>query len=183
MKVATLTKMTVADLDRLPDDGTRYELIDGELFVTPSPIRRHQRAHMRLVQKLGPFVEEHDLGELYSAPFDVHISLPSKADTRVEPDILFISKGRLHIVQDWVYGAPDFVIEILSESTARADLYDKRDFYQAAGVEEYWIVDPGERCLIVHRFTEGARKVLREDDVLRRPLFPGFELRAAYIFQ
>ena len=184
MKVASPLKMTLADLDRLPDDGNRYELIDGELFVTASPFKVHQRSAKRLFRELDRFVDEHDLGEVYFAPFDVYLPIPGAAGaTRVQPDILFVSKARMHIVTDWVRGAPDLVVEVLSESTARADLFDKRDAYRAAGVPEYWIVDPQQKTLTVHRFAaaEGPR-VLSGDEKLTTPLLPGFELPVSYIF-
>lgn len=176
--------MTIADLDRLPDDGNRYELIDGELFVTASPFKPHQRAQIRLSRKLDEFVEEHDLGEVYTAPFDVYLTLPgATGQTRVQPDILVVSKARLHIVPDWVRGAPDLVVEILSESTARVDLYEKRDAYRAAGVPEYWIVNPHNQTVTVYRFqTSDAPLVLSREEALTTPLLPGFELPVAYIF-
>lgn len=185
MKVTTLAKMTIAELDRLPTDGNRYELIDGELFVSPSPFEPHQRAQMRLSRKLDQFAEDHDLGRVYTAPFDVYLSLPgATGDTRVEPDVLFVSKARLHIIQDWVRGAPDLVAEILSESTARADHYEKRDAYRAAGVREYWVVDPPHQTVTVHRFDAGeAPQVLSREQTLTTPLLPGFELPVAYLFR
>lgn len=185
MKVSLPAKMTIEELDRLPEDGNRYELIDGELFVTPSPFEPHQRARMRLSGRLYSFVEEHDSGRVYTAPFDVHLELPrATGQTRVQPDILFISKVRLPIINDWVYGAPDLVVEILSESTAHVDRYEKLDAYRAAGVAEYWIVDPFKRALIVHRFgTSEAPLLLSEAETLSTPLLPGFKLPVAYIFK
>ena len=184
MRVASPAKMTLAELDRLPDDGNRYELIDGELFVTASPFKVHQRAVQRLFRKLDHHVDGHDLGDVYFAPFDVYLTIPGAThETRVQPDILFVSKAREHIVMDWVRGAPDLVVEVLSESTARADLFHKRDAYRAAGVPEYWIVDPQQKTVTVHRFTAPDQPlVLSGDEKLTTPLLPGFELPVSYIF-
>lgn len=184
MRVPSPVKMTIADLDRLPDDGNRYELIDGELFVTASPFEPHQRVQLRFSRKLDEFAEEHDLGRVYTAPFDVYLTLPgATGQTRVQPDILFVSKERLHIIPDWVRGAPDLVVEILSESTARADVFEKRDVYRAAGVTEYWIVNTNDQTVMVYRFrTAQEPLVLSKEDTLTTPLLPGFELPVAYIF-
>lgn len=140
---------------------------------------------MQLSGELNQFVRKHDLGRVYTAPFDVYLTLPgATGETRVQPDILLVSKARLHIVQDWVRGAPDLVVEILSESTARAGLYQKRDAYRAAGVREYWVVDPSQQTATVHRFAAGeAPLVLSGEQTLTTPLLPGFELPVAYIFR
>jgi Uma2 family endonuclease len=184
MKVSTAAKMTIAELDRLPDDGNRYELIDGELFVAPSSFEIHQRIQMRLSRKLDEFADQQDLGRVYTAPFDVYLPLPqATGDTRVQPDILFVSKARSHIVHRWVRGAPDLVVEILSDATARADQYEKRDAYRASGVQEYWVVDPNRQNVTVHRFATGeAPHVLSGDETLTTPLLPGFELSVSFIF-
>ncbi len=176
--------MTIADLERFPDDGNRYELIDGELFVSAAPLKPHQRALKRLFRKLDEFVEENDLGEVYFAPFDVDLTLPgASGDTRVEPDLFFVSKARVNIIQERVQGAPDLVVEILSESTSRVDLYDKRDAYRAAAVKEYWVVNPGDQTVAVYRFATGEpRLVLFPKDTLTTPMLPGFQLSVAYIF-
>jgi len=184
MKVALPTKMTIADLERLPDDGNRYELINGELFVSAAPLMSHQRASKRLFRKLDEYVESHDLGEVYYAPLDVDLTLPgATGDTRVQPDILFVAKARVNIIQERVQGAPDLVVEILSESTARVDLFDKRDAYRAAAVKEYWVVNPGDQTVTVYRFATGEpRLVLSPKDTLTTPVLPGFQLSVAYIF-
>ena len=185
MKVSLPVKMTLEDLDRMPNDGNRYELIDGDLFVTASPFAPHQRVVTRLLLKLGSFVEQKGAGEVFVAPFDVHLTIPrAEGATCVEPDLLFISKARQHIVHRHVHGAPDLVVEVVSESSARADYFDKRDAYRAAGVREYWIVDTFSRGITVHRFetSEPARE-LSENDTLTTPLLPGFELPVGQVFE
>ncbi len=185
MKVNSRAKMTIAELDRLPDDGNRYELIDGELFVSPSPFVIHQRIQLRLSGLLDQFAEKHDLGRVYTAPLDVYLTLPrAKGETRVQPDTLFVSKARSHIIQDWIRGAPDLVVEILSKATARADQNEKRDAYRAAGVQEYWIVDPNRQNVTVHHFATGeAPHVLSGDETLTTRLLPGFEISVSFIFR
>jgi len=129
---------TVDDVRAMPDDGNRYEIIDGELFVTPAPGTRHQRTLGRLYLLLGNYVSRHGLGELYFAPVDVVLGRL----TLVEPDMLFIHRSRSDVITEReVIAAPDLAVEILSPSTARTDRGRKRALYQERGVTEYWIVD------------------------------------------
>lgn len=170
------TRLTYDDLCLLPEDGKRREIIDGELIVTPAPLTPHQRAVIRLGAFLWQFVDNHRLGEVFAAPFDVVFS---QFDV-VEPDLLFISNARSHILTEKnVQGAPDLVIEILSESTARVDRTIKLKLYGKSGVQEYWIIDTyGPAADIYRRSPEGlelaARLSVRDD--LTSPLFPGFRL-------
>jgi Uma2 family endonuclease len=132
-------RLTYEDYCRLPSDGKRYEIIDGELFVTPSPFRPHQRVVTRLTRYLSTFVEENELGEVFVAPFDVVFS---RFDV-VEPDLLYVSKGRLSVLTEKnVQGAPDLVVEVLSPSTAETDRTIKLKLYARYGVQEHWIIDP-----------------------------------------
>ena len=137
------TKLTYEDYKNTPEDE-RYELIDGELIMAAAPKEAHQRVDMRLGWRLGSHVETNELGFVYSAPFDVYLS---ETDV-VQPDLLFISKERAHIITDAnVQGAPDLVIEILSPSTASLDWTRKRELYAKYGVREFWIVAPDARLV------------------------------------
>ena len=135
------------DLLTMPDDGRRYELLEGDLLVSPSPNRRHQR----IVSKLVGFLlrlEEAGKGEVYPAPFDVVFD----RHTVFEPDVLFIRAERLGIVTERnVSGAPDLVVEVLSESTREVDLGRKLHAYGRHGVGEYWVVDPDANTVQVFR--------------------------------
>lgn len=181
MKVS-IARMTIEELHRLPEDGNRYELIDGEVYVSAAPRRKHQRISAELFGLLQPFTKQHGLGEAYHAAFDVFLE-PGK-QTCVQPDILFVARGRLAIVQeDGVHGSPDLVIEITSESTYRTDLTTKGELYRRSGVKEYWIVDPYAQNVLVYRFTESADpRKLGAGDVLTTPLLPGLEIPAAALF-
>ena len=146
---------TYEDYCATPDDQ-RYELLNGELMRLPTPNMAHQRVLGRLGIRLSQFTQEHGLGELFLAPFDVVLS-----DTDVaEPDLLFISRAREHTLTDEnVRGAPDLVIEILSPSTADRDLGYKHDLYGRHGVLEYWVVDPMTKTVAVHRQQDGEREL------------------------
>lgn len=181
MKVS-IPRMTIEEVDRLPDDGNRYELIDGELYVSAAPRTKHQRVLSDLHDFVSPFAKKHKLGLVFPGPTDVYLDPASQ--TRVEPDLLFVARHRLQIVEEkGVYGPPDLVVEILSESTYRADLFDKRDLYRRSGVPEYWIVDPDEGYILLYGFAESSepRKLVRSD-TLATPLLPGLEIPLSSLF-
>jgi Uma2 family endonuclease len=177
-------KLTHADFLLFPDDGKRHELIDGEHYVTASPVRRHQDVLRNLFLELGPVVRDQALGELYFAPLDVILS---DIDV-VEPDLLFVSNDRRGILQDWVRGAPDLVVEVLSPSTRGRDERLKRDLYESKGVEEYWVVDPEAETIKVYRAGDGGYgrpELLVSDrgDAVSSPLFGDLRLSLDAVFR
>jgi Uma2 family endonuclease len=134
-------RWTIDLLETLPDDGNRYECIDGELYVTPPPATVHQWMVSMLLRLLGPYVDESGIGFTFTAPTGVEID----ARTMVEPDVLvsrFPSSNRVKrlLGEDLV-----LAIEILSPTTARRDRGVKHALYTRIGVDEYWIVDIEER--------------------------------------
>ncbi|MFB3920508.1 MAG: Uma2 family endonuclease [Terriglobia bacterium] len=170
------TRLTYEDYCLLPSDGKRYEIIDGELFVTPSPRRPHQKVVSNLVYYLNEFVKKQGSGEVYPAPFDVVFS---RFDV-VEPDILYVSRDRSNVLTEKnVQGAPDLVVEVLSESTAEIDRTTKLKLYARYGVLEYWIVDPEACTAEIYRRSGGGFDLvekLQPSDALTSPLLPGFGL-------
>ena len=180
-----IRKLTYDDYARIPDDGKRHEIIDGELYVTPSPFRPHQGLSIELGSRLHLFVKSHRLGRVYPAAFDVILS---KHDI-VQPDLMFISNERAGIVTERnVQGAPDLVIEILSESTRRFDEGIKLHLYECSGVLEYWMFNTSRKITRVYRQTpEGFRLVAElsaeAGDVLTTPLLPGLEIPLSEIFE
>jgi len=178
-------KLTYEDLLCWPEDGKRHELIDGEHYVTPAPIPRHQIVSIRLSSRIGRVVEEQDLGLLLYAPVDIVFS---EVDV-VEPDLLFIARHRLDIVgETHVHGAPDLLVEILSPSTRRRDEITKRHLYEQNGVREYWVVDPELEAIKVYRlagetYRREAELTVETGDRLSSPLFPGLEIPLAEILK
>jgi Uma2 family endonuclease len=175
------TRLTYEDYCLLPNNGKRYEIIDGELFVTPSPLQRHQLVLANLLYYLTDFVKKHNLGAVYPAPFDVVFS---QYDV-VEPDILYISKARASVVTEKnVQGAPDLVVEVLSESTAKIDRTAKLKLYARYGVAEYWVIDPEVCSAEIYRLVPGGYELASQLDssqALTSPLFPGFALSLAKV--
>jgi Uma2 family endonuclease len=170
------TRLTYDDYCLLPNNGRRYEVIDGELFVTPSPRRAHQNVVTQLSYYLVEFVRREERGRVYVAPFDVVFSLFDV----VEPDILYVSKERASVVTEKnVQGAPDLVVEVLSVTTAEIDRTTKLKLYARYGVLEYWMIDP-EECTaeIYRREARGFERVakLQPSDSLTTPLLPGFSV-------
>lgn len=140
--------LTRADLANVPDDGHRYELIDGILIVSPAPKRRHQRAVARLIAGLLAVCP--DEYETLPAPFEVVLA----DDTVVQPDVLVARQTDL--TEADLPGAPVLAIEVLSPSTRRFDLMLKRSRYEAAGVAHYWVIDPDEPSITVWSLTDGG---------------------------
>ena len=132
------TEWTVEMVRALPDDGNRYEVVGGELFVTPAPSWTHQRAVRELLRILMPYLEEHALGDAIIAPADV---LFGPRDM-VEPDLFVVPLVDGNVPRTWeAVGRLLLAVEVLSPSTKHTDRAEKRDLYQRKGVPEYWIVD------------------------------------------
>ncbi len=172
-------KLTYADYAALPDDGRRYQLVEGELVVTPAPNAWHQRLQLKLAAKLDAFVEQAASGVVLVSPLDVVLD----ERTVVQPDIVFISRKRAAILtRPNVQGAPDVCVEILSPATERLDRVRKFNLYARCGIPHYWIVDPEART-IEEFVLEGAvyrsRGVTSCDDAFRPAAFPGFEFSMA----
>ncbi len=165
-------KLTYHDYLRWPDDGRRYELYEGELYVIPTPFVPHQRALGKLMFLLAQFVDRNQVGEALHAPLDVVFS----ESTVVQPDILFISHQRRGIIGEQnISGAPDLVVEILSPSTEERDRGIKLQLYGRYGVQEYWLVDPEKRTVeVLGQYSE--------DEVVNSQVSVGFQCAANEIF-
>jgi Uma2 family endonuclease len=169
-------RFLASDIWDAPDNGKKYEVIDGDLYVSPAPDWIHQEQLSNLHYFVKDWVRRFRLGRIVTAPTGVVLD----DENGVEPDLLFISQGRAHIIQRrGVFGSPDLIVEVLSPSTESRDRGIKLRRYAAAGVPHYWILD-----------TDGPRieeRVLGEDgyrlvgtsgsgEVFRPSLFPGLEI-------
>jgi Uma2 family endonuclease len=183
------TRLTYDDLVAMfpEDDGVHRELIDGELFVTPSPFVRHQRLVWRLSVSIGVHLEAHpDHGEAFTAPLDVVLT-PHDV---VEPDFLVVLGDQREILTDkHIHGAPALVIEIVSPGTRKRDQTLKRQLFDREGVREYWMVDPDRNRVIVHRraadgsFPLATTLEAGRGDTLSTPLLPGWGLSLDQLFR
>ena len=181
MSVPDSLRFSYEDYLLLPEDR-RYEIVDGELLLTPAPTPYHQTVAMRLGFLLHAFVERERLGQIFIAPCDVVLS---RFDV-LQPDVFFISAARISIVGDkYIQEAPDLVVEVLSPSTADRDQVAKAKQYARFGVAEMWIADPESRAIEVFvNSPEGFRRDAVYDgaDVLRSPIIPGLEIPLDRIF-
>ena len=172
----TATRMTYEEFMALPaEEGKHYELVEGELVVNPAPLPRHQRIVRKIVGRLDRYFEAHGNGEVWHAPLDVVLS----RENVLEPDVAVILSERASIVaHNNVQGAPDLVIEVLSEGTRRKDRTVKRRLYEQHGVREIWLVDADDLSVTIIR--NGEETVVK--DIAGSPELPGFVLDLSYVF-
>jgi len=180
-----MTRWTSTDLERLPDDGTRYEIIDGELFMSTQPHFYHQFVCSKFASQLDRWNEEAGLGEVALAP-----GLIFAEDDDVAPDVVWISNDRLATALEpdgKLHSAPELVIEVLSPGKAneRRDREAKLQLYSRRGVIEYWIASWQSRSIDVYR-RDGAQLrligILGEADTLQSPVLPGFSCPVSALF-
>lgn len=173
--------MTYDEYSLLPDDRKRYEVIEGELTVSPSPHYRHQRIVWSLGQQLFAYAEAHKLGEVVGAPMDVIL----EPNTIVQPDLLFVRRDNMEIIGEVIEGAPDLCIEVLSPSTGLHDRYAKKAVYARCGVHEYWIIDPAREIVSVFAL-DGDTYIVRVeaagDDIVTSGVLTGFAIIARSVF-
>ncbi len=181
MSVPESLRFTYEDYVLLPEDR-RYEVIDGELYLTPAPRPYHQTVLKRLGFLLDAHVGRHRSGELFIAPCDVVLS---RFDV-LQPDIFFIVEQRRAIIgEKYISEAPDLVVEVLSPGTRTRDRVAKAKQYAKFGVREMWIADPDGKTIevLVHSESGFRREALYSgQDVLRSPLLPGLEVPLASVF-
>ena len=178
------TRLTYDDYLRFPDDGQRHEIIEGEHYVTPPPVIRHQRILLRLTYLMQNYLERHPVGEILFAPVAVLLS----EFNVFEPDLLYLSnERRAQLTLKNLQGAPDLVVEILSPGTRSRDLRLKRDVYERTGVSEYWAIDPDRDVVDVFvakaAGTFGDPIRLERTGLLTTPLLPGLDLPLETLFK
>jgi len=172
---------TYEDLLTLPDDGRRYEIIEGELYEMPAPTLAHALAISRIITLLIPLLDRLG-GRWLTAPLDIF--LPGA--NPVQPDIIAILPGNAaNLVARGIEGPPDLIVEVLSPSNRGHDLLTKRALYARAGVREYWIVDPEAKTLEILALDRDALHsvaIATGDDVPASPLFGSLGVSAATLF-
>jgi Uma2 family endonuclease len=143
---------TYADYAALPEDGNRYEIVEGVLYVAPAPLMAHQGAGRWFTYHLTAHVQLAGLGHVFSAPCDVELT-PGRV---VQPDLVVVLKEHVDIItESRIVGVPDLVIEIASPGTVGYDRREKQDLYERAGVPELWHADPAARTVDVLLLEEG----------------------------
>jgi Uma2 family endonuclease len=174
---------TVADYRAMPEGPPFYQLVEGELIMSPAPNFRHQVIAKNVFAALHGYLQRQRLGEAYFAPVDVFLS----ENDVVQPDVFFLSHANQHLIEtDGIHGAPDLVVEIVSPGSAQLDKKRKRAIYARSGVKELWLVDPVLEQ--IHRYdfaTEVAKpvRVVDTEEQFETPLLPGLVINAADVFK
>lgn len=168
---------TYQDYLRLPDNEFRYEVLYGELYMSPAPLIQHQRIIFALIKQFAIYLDKHPLGEVLPAPVDVHLIHHNSV---VQPDLLFVAQENQHIVQEKVVaGAPDVMIEVISPGTINQDRHIKYQLYAAAGVREYWLIDPKSCAIEIYVLRGQAYALLgmyHPGDRTESEVLPGFSV-------
>lgn len=169
-----LESYTIEDIYALPD-GVRAELIDGQIYYMAAPTRTHQRISMALSRMIGNYIESKGVAcEIYAAPFGIFLNNDEK--NYYEPDISVICDIS-KLDEKGCHGAPDWIIEIVSPGNKMMDYFKKLFHYQAAGVREYWIVDPTTEMVIVYQFEKELMQEYSFDEDVPVGIYEDFSLR------
>ena len=175
--------LTYDDYRLLPDDRNRYEILDGELSVTPAPSIKHQRISGRLYLILANHIFANHLGDIYTAPTDLILAPTIVA----QPDLIFIGNDRRHIVTERaIEGSPTLLIEILSPSTNRTDRLTKAQLYAKHQVPHYWLVDSDQQTLEAYDLVRDHYDLVvsaKDAEVFTPSLFPDLSIRLADLWQ
>jgi Uma2 family endonuclease len=183
MSATSTALMTAEELMQLPDDGFRYELVNGELEKMPPPGLPHGRIAMRFSIFLGRFILDHGLGEAFAT--DTGFKLTSNPDTVLAPDFAFITNERfaeVYKTEGYGAGAPDLAVEVLSPSDRPGKVKQKIARWLSLGAKQVWIVDPKHSTVTVYRSPSDATTFSGSDYLEAQDLFPGFRLSLDKIF-
>ncbi len=165
-----------------PDDGKRYEILDGVVSEMSAPNRPHQEVVLALGHLLDSQLRERAMGRAWIAPLDIVFA----DDVVLQPDVIAVRSERLEIARtEGIFGAPDFVAEIMSPSTSSRDLLDKRRAYQRHGVREYWILDPAARTCWQLALENGVLADVgrfENDAEVESRAFPGLRVKLAAVW-
>ena len=164
-----------AMVEELPESNLPMELWDGEIVMSPTPTPSHQNVVLRLSFLLDEFTRESKAGKVFVSPLDVVLS-----EHRVmQPDILFIAKNNLGIVQDRIRGVPNLAVEVVSPGSWKRDRVEKKALYEQVGIAEYWIVDPESRSIEVFALAKGLYRLHSravDAQLAKSKLLPGFKV-------
>ncbi len=173
---------TYQDYIHFPDNGKRYQIIHGEVYMTPAPVPYHQRIIIKLSEILDEFVVKNNLGVVFIAPCDILLS----DEDIVQPDIFFISNENLDIIKEkYIEGVPDLAVEIISPYTQKLDKIFKKKLYETYRVKEYWIVEPDKKTMEIFSHTGRIydfRGIYEAGDMVASDLIKGLKFNLSEIF-
>jgi len=176
------SRMTEAEFVAWADEDTRAEWVDGEVILMSPDNVVHTRAGVFLLRLFSDFVEARDLGAVFGPNYAARFGAPPR---RRIPDVFFVARSRLHLIGETGFeGAPDLIVEVVSPDSVKRDHREKYIEYQAAGVREYWLVDPGWKQAHAYTLARGRYKEIAEkDDVLHSIVLRGFFLKPEWLWQ
>lgn len=176
-------RLSYEEYAELPADGKRYQILDGDLDVTPAPTLFHQVVSQRLEDLLLDYIHQRDLGFLLDAPVDVLLD----HHTIVQPDLVFVSTSRRHILTEKnIQGAPDLLVEILSPASLRTDRVVKASLYARFAVPSYWIVDPEARSVEAYALSDAGYTLTHQPtapEAFRPAIFPDLVIPLEDVFK
>jgi Uma2 family endonuclease len=178
----TDVQLTVDDYRELPEAGPRYQLIEGDLVLTPAPATRHQRISRALQMLLMQHVADTGAGEVFNAPYDVQLSQTNV----IQPDLLLVLRDhRDRIGPDGLHGAPDLAVEIISPTNRSLDRTTKRKLYARHGTPELWLLDDEPDSVEIYRLDADAERPLyriARGERWHSPLLPAFRPEVSEVF-
>lgn len=185
-QVISQQKVSVTEFRKMlfdDDDNFFYEIINGEMIQKSAPAPMHQRISRKLLVTIDKFVTEKKLGEVFQSPLDVYLDEYNKP----QPDIIFISNERKHIItNDGIIGAPDLIIEIISPSSFTRDRIDKKNLYERMGVNEFWLVDAQNAAVEIYTIQNNRYELYSAATIfegeLKSAFFEGLSINLADIF-
>ena len=182
-KIEKVNWETFRELELADNDLFIYELFDGEIMKRSAPSLIHQRISRKLLGKMDAYIEEKKLGEIFSAPVDLNLD----EHNAFQPDLAFISKERSFLIEDddYIKGAPDLVVEIISPGTVKKDRVIKKNLCERFAIREYWLVDPLNKGIEIYIMQED-KYVLHDlqeiNGKISSTVLTGFELELGHIF-
>jgi len=170
-------------LEKIKSDFDLSEIINGEEVMSPSPFINHQKIVSKIFLEISKFLEKNNLGGIYISPLDV---IFEKDFNRLQPDLIFISKENSEILQDWIRGVPDMVVEVISKSSFKYDTVIKKDIYEKYGVNEFWLVIPDMEVIEVFVLEDAKYKLFSSAEgqgAVKSKVLSGFEFDIAKILK
>ena len=174
-------KWTADDYFSLPDTNHLIELSEGRIIFLDMPTTSHQRVAKKLMKKMDDFVIENRLGEIGISPLPVELW----KDKIREPDIIFMSNAHRDRITENFWGVPDLVVEVISKSTSKVDRKEKFNEYAQAGIEEYWILDPGKQTIEIFILNNDVYELLGKwsnGEIANSKILSGFSVAVDDIF-
>lgn len=150
--VTQIPPRTAMEVFKILPEGTLCEVINGQLFMSPSPLTNHQVVVTDLLTDINSYCKKTKLARVFVAPYDVYLDEEANA---VQPDIVVVLEENKNIIKEHIHGVPDMIIEVLSEGNKNHDLVRKKELYERSGVKEYFIIEPESRLTMSFRIKEG----------------------------